>query len=309
MSLNPESPENDYEISGSETESEIETGSSAEAESLQDNDLPHEDTATDDLLSGDLDIDAALAAVGSLSEVIEEQQAAEAEERRRLARIEAEDRARQAVLEVERQRELEEQQRAEEEYQRWVANYDFKRPPLVQLQRGRLASLVPALILMAVGVYLTFLQTLAPEPAEPVFILLIVAAGIGLTLIAYWLASRRWARGAFFLGVTILLSGGLIYFLTVFSTVGIVTGWPLILVAVAVAMFLAALMCRPTLRQVIPLALALAAGGGFMLAANLDLLPPDIAVGIADVIGQTWPVVLVAALVLMLLPVVLRRRT
>lgn len=74
---------------------------------------------------GDLDVDAALQAVSSLSDMIAEKEAVE-----------------QAVATAEAERSA-----REEEFR----SNPFPRPPMSSLQRGQIASIVPALALIAIG--------------------------------------------------------------------------------------------------------------------------------------------------------------
>lgn len=140
------------------------------------------DDAADDLGSAetaplDFDIDAALAAVGSLDSVMNAESAREQAERER----------------------LEAEQRAEDEYQRWAESYQFPRPGMTRVQAGRPASLIPAVALIALGGLVTFGGTLN-LPLTPEVLWALAGAALGLAALTYWLASRRWARGASFVG-------------------------------------------------------------------------------------------------------------
>lgn len=156
--------------------------------------------------TSDLDIDAALASVASLSDVIAEQEAEEAAER-----------AREREAAVERRR----------------AGATFHRPPVMTLRRGGLASVVPALGMIAAGAWLTFaLSTGAPSTG---LVAVVLAALLGLTLLAYWLSSERWLNGALFGGLSLLFGSGVLVFL---AQTNDPAGWPLLLVAVGAALAL-----------------------------------------------------------------------
>lgn len=127
----------------------------------------------------DFDIDAALAALGSLDSVMSEQAAVEAAEQER----------------------ADAERRTEEEYQRWAESYQFPRPGMTRVQAGRPVSFIPAIGLIGVGALMTFGSTLN-LPSTPTLLAALVMATIGLALVSYWLSSKRWARGALFLGLS-----------------------------------------------------------------------------------------------------------
>jgi hypothetical protein len=239
------------------------------------------------------DIDAALAAVGSLSDVIAEHEAEEAAEHARL----------EALRQAEEER-LEAKRREEEEYARWVASYDFARPPLTKLQRGQPASVIPALLLMLSGAYLTFTLTLSQTPPEPRIVLLIVCGVVGLTLLSHWISSGRWARGALFAGLAVLFGGASIFYLTLPNNLNTGSGLPLLVVALGLATLFSVLLSRPIIGRLIPVGLALIVGGGVMLGFTMGLLEP----AVLTLISQFWYVPLIVVAVLMLTPVVVRKR-
>jgi len=227
-----------------------------------------------------LDIDAALASVADLDQIMAEQEAAEAEER---ARQEA-------------------QARAAEEAARQRDAYYFARPPLPTLVRGRVNSVVPAVVLIAIGAWLTF--TLANNGAvNPGLLGVVLMGGLGVILLAQWLASGRWSRGAVFGALGILISIGVIIFLVQTNEMG-ADGWPLIIVGLGAAILLSALLSQVTQGRLIFTGGALIAAGLVMLAVTTGVIDA----GIVDLIRQSWPVVLGAALFLLLLPLVVRRR-
>ncbi len=243
--------------------------------------------------ASDFDIEAALAAVGSLEDVIAEREAQEAAERARLDSL--------RLAEEERQ---EAKRREDEEYARWIASYHFARPPLMRLQRGQPASVIPALLLIASGAYLTFSLTLSELPPAPELMAVLLGGLTGLILLAHWLNSGRWARGALFAGLAILLSGGAWGYLTLPGGLEPADGWGVLIAAGGVAMILTALLALPPMGRLIPLGLASIAGGAFMIAAQTGLLDSTL----LTVIRQQAVVVLVAALVFMVLPLLFRRR-
>lgn len=141
--------------------------------------LPDESIGAVETAPLDFDIDAALAAIGSLDTVMSEQAAVEAAERER----------------------LDADRRTEEEYQRWRESYHFPRPGMTRVQAGRPSSFIPALGLIGIGALATFGNTLN-LPVTPTLLWALAIAVGGLALISYWLSSKRWARGALFLGLS-----------------------------------------------------------------------------------------------------------
>lgn len=192
-----------------------------------------------------LDIDAALAAVGALPDLMAERDAADS-----------------AAYESEYQRQ-QEATRSAEQHERWREGYRFAQPPQMRLQRGQPASVIPALILIAVGAYLTFALTLSQTPPAPGIVAVLVCGAVGITLLAYWLNSRRWARGALFGGLLLILTGVVFY---VISTPAVADtlpaeilsggGWRLFVSAVFAALTLTGLLARPVSAGLIALGLA-----------------------------------------------------
>lgn len=168
----------------------------------------------------DFDIDAALAALGSLDSVMSEQAAAEAAEQER----------------------LDAERRTEEEYQRWAESYQFPRPGMTRVQIGRPVSFIPAIGLIGLGALATFGSTLNLAITPTLLAGLASVVG-GLALMSYWLASKRWARGALFLGLS-AVGVGIIVVLP--SLIGL--HLPLIapFVVMGGALILTGLLSRPT---------------------------------------------------------------
>ena len=123
------------------------------------------------------DIDAALAAVASLSEMMPE-------------------------------REAEAQARADSQQGTPTFVPEMPMPPLTTLKRGQLGSIVPALLLIGFGAWLT-LTTTSGTPPDP----LLVAGrdrrrDHAVTLLAQWIGTGRWSRGVLFFALLVLLVGG-----------------------------------------------------------------------------------------------------
>ena len=233
------------------------------------------------LPDSELDIAGALAQVSALSDVIAEQEAREAQEQRL---IEAEQRAYEADAPA--------------------PSYYFPSPPDVTLERGQLASVIPALVLIVLGSYLTFILTSSEDTTFRSDILLYSGAGaIGIALLAYWLSTGRWMHGALFSGLSVLLTVGTVYALAQTDDPGW-RGWPLLLSAVGLAALLSALLsARMRIRQAFAGILLIIAG---LIGAvvTTDTLGEDI----TELTERAGPVILIAIVLLVTVPGLFRFR-
>jgi len=231
----------------------------------------------------DLDIEGALAAVSTLNDMLAEQEAAE---QARLSQAEADARA-----------------AAERQSRLAHPELFFPMPTPLTLRRGQITSVVPALLLILTGAWLTFSLTTAAPP-DPALVAAVAASGVAVTLFVHWLSSGRWARGALFFALLLLLSGITIVYLAQPSTLGLPQGWPLLLVAVGGAFLLSGLMAQPVDRRVLLPALAFVIAGFAALAFTTGALSETLAATAASL----WPVVALVLLAIWLLPAVFRQR-
>ncbi len=231
-----------------------------------------------------LDIEAALAAVSTLSDVMAEQEAAE---QARVARIEAE-----AQAKAERQARMDNPERF------------FSVPPLTTLKRGQLASIIPAVWLIGLGAWLTFSLTTTRTPPDTVLLTLFIALGLGLTLIARWLASHRWARGSLFFGLVCLLFGGLFFYVNQPNAFSLASAWPLFIAALGLAMLITRILTPSAQSRLMLPSLILIIAGLVGAVITMGLLPTNITV----VAASLWPVALVIIVVIWLFPLVFRQR-
>lgn len=221
-----------------------------------------------DLLGSEVDIDAALAAVATLSDVAAEREAGE-----------------DALA------------------QRPVARTPASLPSNpVRLKRGSLASLIPAMILIGSGVLLT-LATTSGQTIPVEWIAFGALAAAALLLLGYWLSARRWAPGAFFFALLLILSAAAMYAITIPNGIG-VTGAPLLIVATGAALMLTAVMTKPPLRRAILPGILLVLAGLAALALTMGMLDS----GLLTVAAQYAWVLPIVLVVLWLLPVIFRRR-
>lgn len=236
-----------------------------------------------------LDIEAALASVASLDDVLAEHAAIEAAEAERQAAEAA------ALEQVEQVRLAEESQRAA---------YYLPRPPVVgMLRRGQAASAVPALLLVALGAWLTFTLALQEAAPSPGVVLLIVVGGVGLSLLAYWVTSARWARGALVAGLSLVLSAGLLFFLAQTESPG-ADGWPLLLLVVAGCILLAAWIAPPVGESHLFGGVIVGVAGLVALAVTTGFVSDSV----LDLFRTLAPGILIAGVVVLLLPTLPRRR-
>ena len=191
-----------------------------------------------ELVGDDLDIDAALAAVASLSDVAAEREAYDDAQ---------ETAAQESELPV----------------------FLLPTPPAVALKRGTPASLIPALILIVTGGLLTLATTSGAAIPAP-FIAFGALAAVAVLMLGYWLTAGRWARGAFFLATLLLLSAGALYWLTLPGSPG-AAGTPIFIVTTGIALILTAFMSRPRTRRAFLPGLLMIVGGGVGLGFSLGV--------------------------------------
>ncbi len=184
---------------------------------------------------------------------------------------------------------------------------EMQLPPLTTLKRGQLGSVVPALLLIGIGAWLTLLTTTGTQP-DPLLVALVIGGGLVLSLLAQWLGTRRWSRGALFFALAALLLAGAVAGINAFSQqpggINLVQGYPLLIAALGVAFVLDGILARPASSRVIVPGVLLIGAGGVGLTVTINLLPANL----LDFAAPLLPVVLVIVVVLVLLPLIFRRR-
>lgn len=236
----------------------------------------------DDMMGGTLDIDAALASVGTLEE--------------ELAEREAQEQAEREAIEAERRAEAEERERR--------ASHYFPRPPLLSLKRGQMASVIPALILIAFGAWLTMTLTTNDGELNESLTLLLGIASIGVILVTQWMTSERWSRGTGFLGLILLFGSGLMAFLSTDTQLGY-EGYPLVIVILGLSMLLVQFLSQPIGINLTFIGLALIVAGMVGLVVSTGIIEGEEWENIAEV---AWIPVLIVVLFMIGMPLLLNRR-
>jgi len=175
----------------------------------------------------------------------------------------------------------------------WTAPLsDSSRPPLLTLERGQAASIVPAVLLIGAGAWGVFL--VATGAAFPLAQLPALAMGsLGIVLLVLWASSGRRSDGSLFGGLLLLALGAAVGFLTQSDSWG--QNYPLLAAALGAACFISSLGIAAYRRWLALFGIGLILGGVGLFAAMSQRLIPQIVTLV--------PVVLIAAI---LLPIVLR---
>lgn len=231
-----------------------------------------------------MDIEAALAAVSTLSDMLAEQEAAE---QARIAQVEAEVQAA-----AERQARLEHPERF------------FPVPPMSSLHRGQMASVIPALLLIAFGAWLTFTLTTTKTAPDTSLTTGIVLGSLGIALLVRWLNADRWSRGSLFGGLALLFSAGIVVVLLQPASPGLEHGWPLLLCAIGIATAVTGLLAFPRDKRLIFPGSALFIGGMAGSIVSLGILGDDF----VNTAASLWPIAAVIVAIVMLLPLLFRQR-
>jgi hypothetical protein len=270
----------DFEQAAAPDDSDVISESSSAAEYTEDS-LPEdepfaqayyaEQQSSDDFLGSEVDVDAALAAVASLSDVEAQREAAD-----------------DAIRAATRQ----DQSGAPR----------FLPPEAITLGRRSLASVVPAVILIVSGVLLTFATT-SGATISPMWIALGSVGAVALLLLGYWLSARRWARGVFFFAATLLLGSAAVYMMTTQPAIG-AAGTPLLISTTGLALALTAILTRPPMRALLLPAIVLILAGAAALSVTLGMVNVTL---LADAAQYAWVIAVLLAII-WLLPLVFRRR-
>lgn len=265
------------------------------------------DVNSEKAYNDDLDIEGALAAVASLQDLSPE------------AEPEIDDSEDDLLDEEDESLEIQEFERVESDESDLAESDDdseqaiesaisyensiFPRPPVSVLHRGQLASVVPAVLLIGIGAYLTFLVTTSSATLQPGVIVAILVGAMGAMLLAQWLSSARWAIGSFFIGILLLLTGGTLSYLILPNNLSLMNGYPLLLTAIGTAFVITDIFVPSGRRAwLIGLILAISGLGGVAITSTLmDLTITDSARGLLLAVG-------IVIIIVFLIAPILRRR-
>lgn len=179
---------------------------------------------------------------------------------------------------------------------------DFVRPELFILERGQAASVVPAVLLMAAGAWLTY-TLVSGATVLPGQLLGLALAGMGSMLLAQWLSTSRFARGSFFAGCLLIGLGGLL--LVLFQPGG--SGWagyPLALAVLGAAFLLTALFTMPRSGRLGFVGLAFVWAGLAGLSVTQGILDAALLTGFSRIA----PIIAVFVALVLVAPLLRRRR-
>jgi hypothetical protein len=195
------------------------------------------------------------------------------------------------------------QHEAEREYVPPAFEPSLPMPPMMRLRRGQLGSLVPALLLIGIGAWLT-LTTTAGTPPNSLLVAAVAVGAVVVTLLAQWISTGRWGRGYLFFALLILLVTGILAFSIQPGGLSLVRGWPLLIAALGVAVIVSSVLSRPSDQRLLPPGILLVTAGLLGVIVTSNVLPQRILAAVAP-----WgPAVLVVLAVIWLLPFVFRRR-
>ncbi len=165
-------------------------------------------------------------------------------------------------------------------------NLDSEEEARLDVPPSRAAAFVPALVLVVVGAWAAMTYQNQPDN-PPAFweIAAMLAAGAGVSMVAYFFIQGRQNIGLIFLGA----------FITLTTAAGIGMGvralptlWPLGLITLGMALLLARLLARHGAGGLVLPALACIAAGGVALAFTLGAVPDALAAFTVDY----WPLLL-----------------
>lgn len=237
--------------------------------------------AVDDPYGG-LDIEAALASMAGLGDMMAEQRAAD-EAAAAEVKAEMERAAREAAKRPKRA---------------------LQSPPPMVLRRGQPGSVLPALALIGVGAWLTFSLAAPGSPLSEPSNIGKVLLGVGVfTLFAQWFSSGRWPRGLFFVGLIALVLGLLLVVplqVAQFENIAVAGS----MLALGLGYIFNGLIGRPTNRRFLLPGVIFIAVAALAFVINTGILPLGFMAGFSPY----WPVVLAVVLLIMLLPTLRKRR-
>lgn len=195
------------------------------------------------------------------------------------------------------------EQEAEREFVPPAFEPSLPMPPMTRLRRGQLGSLVPALLLIGIGAWLT-LTTTAGTPPNSMLVAAVAVGAVVITLLAQWIAAGRWGRGYLFFAMLILLVTGILAFSIQPNGLSLVRGWPLLIVVLGIAVIVSGVLSRPADQRLLPPGILLVTAGLLGVIVTSNVLPQRILAAMVPL----GPAVLIVLALVWLLPLVFRRR-
>ncbi|RMF79094.1 MAG: hypothetical protein D6737_12735 [Chloroflexi bacterium] len=180
---------------------------------------------------------------------------------------------------------------------------DFPMPPPITMRRGSMASVVPGILLILIGVWLTLALNTDTTPSGGVVAAVIVVA-VAITFLTQWLSSKRWSVGTLLVALLLLLGTGVTFILTQTDSLDFTEGWPLYIGVVGVTLLLTSFLTRASTQRPFVAGLALIVASAAGLVVTADLLSEDL----LDTVASLWPVAIIIVIILWVLPTIPRRR-
>lgn len=178
----------------------------------------------------------------------------------------------------------------------------LRMPASLRLHRGQIGSVLPALLLIGLGAWLT-LTNASDAPVDPVLVGLVLVGGLMVSFVAEWLFSGRWARGLLLVALLVLFgAGGAALVLQSGADIALVA-YPLLLSALGLAVILSGLLARPVER------IMLGPGMVFITAGIVGFLVLDgvIPATVLSAAAAYWFVPAAIVALLLLLPLIFRK--
>ncbi len=180
---------------------------------------------------------------------------------------------------------------------------DFEQPRDITMARGQLSSVLPALVLIILGGWLTFTLTTSNTAPSTGLLLAVVLIGIGAVFLSQWLTSSRWSRGNFFFGLTTFLIGGIQLYLSQLAPNMLIHGWTFGIIAVGVALLGTSYVTLPRLPRLSIMGILTILTGAIAYVITSGAIDATV----LEFISNFW-VVSVVIIAVMLLTPLLRRR-
>lgn len=181
---------------------------------------------------------------------------------------------------------------------------DFAQPEALRMVRGQLASVVPALVLITLGGWLTFTLTTASQmPSMSDILPVILIAGGGIFL-SQWLTSKGWTRGSFFLGLLLVLIGAIQLFVSQSSALTMQSVWTFWLGAIGISLFATGYLSYPRLPRMSIMGILVIIAGGIAYVLSAGMLDASF----INSLSNFWIIAVLVLIFLVFAPLIRRRQ-